>query len=168
MGAARGREGKEWRPHGRDFDSRAHQETLLRIFDAVRSAADWGDESLMRILAQHPKGNKASLRNGESGFFAKIELVLAYKELTAAGALPFERETLRRLRMKPVRTSSGVAPVTVLTKPAGCPGRCSGQHAQELSAERAGRAAGGAMRLRSVPAGDHAADRFQIDGARGG
>ncbi len=33
---------KEWRPHGRDFDSRAHQETLLRIFDAVRSAADWG------------------------------------------------------------------------------------------------------------------------------
>ncbi len=115
---------KEWRPHGRDFDSRAHQETLLRIFDAVRSAADWDDESLMRILAQHPKGNKASLRNGESGFFAKIELVLAYKELTAAGALPFERETLRRLRMKPVRTSSGVAPVTVLTKPAGCPGRC--------------------------------------------
>ena len=31
---------------------------------------------------------------------------------------------MRRLQMKPVRTSSGVAPVTVLTKPAGCPGRC--------------------------------------------
>ncbi len=44
--------------------------------------------------------------------------------MTAAGVLPFEREVVRRLQMKPVRTSSGVAPVTVLTKPAGCPGRC--------------------------------------------
>ncbi len=115
---------KEWRPHGRDFDIRSHQEMLLRIFDAVRNAADWDDESLMRILAQHPKANKTSLASGESGFYAKIELVMAYKELTAAGVIPFERETLRRLQMKPVRTASGVAPVTVLTKPAGCPGRC--------------------------------------------
>jgi elongator complex protein 3 len=44
--------------------------------------------------------------------------------MTDAGELPFEREVLRRLQMKPVRTSSGVAPVTVLTKPAGCPGKC--------------------------------------------
>jgi elongator complex protein 3 len=115
---------KAWRPHGRDFDIAVHQETILRIFDAVRSAADWDDDALMRILAQHPKADKVSLAAGESGFYAKIELVLAYKELTARGVLPFERETLRRLQMKPVRTSSGVAPVTVLTKPAGCPGRC--------------------------------------------
>lgn len=115
---------KEWRPHGRDFDIPAHRETLLRIFDAVRSAAEWDEDAIMRILAQHPKANKASLPNGESGFYSKIELVLAYKELTAAGVFPFERETLRRLQMKPVRTASGVAPVTVLTKPAGCPGRC--------------------------------------------
>jgi elongator complex protein 3 len=115
---------KVWRPHGRDFNISAHQETLLRIFEAVRGAAEWDEETLMRILAQHPKANKAALQNGESGFYAKIELVLAYRALTAEDALPFERETLRRLRMKPVRTSSGVAPVTVLTKPAGCPGRC--------------------------------------------
>jgi elongator complex protein 3 len=31
---------------------------------------------------------------------------------------------LRRLQLKPIRTSSGVAPVTVLTEPAGCPGDC--------------------------------------------
>ena len=70
----------------------------------------------MRILSQHPRDSK--------GYFSKIELVSGYRQLTAAGELPFEREMLRRLRMKPIRTSSGVAPVTVLTKPAGCPGHC--------------------------------------------
>ena len=59
-----------------------------------------------------------------NGYFSKIELVTAYRQMTAAGILPFERAVLRRLQMKPVRTSSGVAPVTVLTEPAGCPGRC--------------------------------------------
>jgi elongator complex protein 3 len=115
---------KVWRPHGRDFDVSAHRKTLLLIFEAVRNAAEWHEETLMRILAQHPKRNKASVQSGESGFYAKIELVMAYKAFIAEGVLPFERETLRRLQMKPVRTSSGVAPVTVLTKPAGCPGRC--------------------------------------------
>ena len=31
---------------------------------------------------------------------------------------------MQRIRMKPMRTQSGVAPVTVLTAPAGCPGQC--------------------------------------------
>ncbi|HEY53602.1 MAG TPA: tRNA uridine(34) 5-carboxymethylaminomethyl modification radical SAM/GNAT enzyme Elp3, partial [Caldilineae bacterium] len=35
-----------------------------------------------------------------------------------------DRELLRRLTRKPVRTHSGVAPVTVLTKPFPCPGQC--------------------------------------------
>lgn len=64
------------------------------------------------------------MADGEHGFFSKIELVTAYQQLTALGELPFERHVLRRLQMKPVRTASGVAPVTVLTQPAGCPGRC--------------------------------------------
>jgi elongator complex protein 3 len=61
---------------------------------------------------------------GENGYYSKIDLVQAYKQLTSTGELPFERHVLRRLQMKPIRTLSGVAPVTVLTKPAGCPGRC--------------------------------------------
>ncbi len=118
-----------WRPHGRDFDVSQHKDVLLAIFEAVRRSEQWDGHSLMRILAQHPRANKASgaagaLAEGLSGFYSKIELVTAYKQLTESGELPFEREVLRRLQMKPVRTSSGVAPVTVLTKPAGCPGRC--------------------------------------------
>ena len=35
-----------------------------------------------------------------------------------------EEEFVARLRMKPVRTASGVAPVTLLTRPYPCPGEC--------------------------------------------
>lgn len=94
------------------------------IFAAVRRAQQWDGHSLSRILAQHPRADKASVEAGENGYYSKIDLVHAYKQLTATGELPFERHVMRRLQMKPVRTSSGVAPVTVLTKPAGCPGHC--------------------------------------------
>lgn len=121
QGASRGR---PWRPRGSNFDARRYRETLLAIFEAVRVAPEWDADSLPRILAQHPRGDKPTPADDENGFFSKIELVTAYKQLTAAGELPFERHVLRRLQMKPVRTASGVAPVTVLTRPAGCPGRC--------------------------------------------
>ncbi len=99
---------------------RQHQDALLAIFAAVRAAPSWDQHTLLRILARHGRDGKGAV----SGYFSKIELVTAYQQLTAAGALPFERGVLRRLQMKPVRTSSGVAPVTVLTEPAGCPGCC--------------------------------------------
>ena len=98
----------------------------LAIFDEVRQVERWDTDVLMRILARHPRDGKALASDdaAATGFFAKIELVKGYQQLTAAGLLPFERTVLRRLQMKPIRTSSGVAPVTVLTEPAGCPGHC--------------------------------------------
>jgi elongator complex protein 3 len=114
--AGQGVKKREWRPRGHGFDVAAHREALLAIFDSVRRAPTWDHNSLTRILAQHPRDDK--------GYFSKIELVTAYEQLAADGVLPFERWVLRRLQLKPVRTSSGVAPVTVLTEPAGCPGRC--------------------------------------------
>lgn len=92
----------------------------MAIFAAVREAPSWDQHALLRILARHGRDGKGPV----PGYFSKIELVTAYQQLTAAGVLPFERAVLRRLQMKPVRTASGVAPVTVLTEPAGCPGRC--------------------------------------------
>jgi elongator complex protein 3 len=111
-----GEKAREWRPRGHGFDAAMHRGALMAIFDSVRSASTWDHDALTRILAQHPRDSK--------GYFSKIELVMAYEQLVAAGALPFERWVLRRLQLKPVRTSSGVAPVTVLTEPSGCPGEC--------------------------------------------
>lgn len=58
------------------------------------------------------------------GMLSKAALVAAYMEMTASGELQPDKELLERIRMKPVRTLSGVTTVTVLTKPYPCPGKC--------------------------------------------
>jgi len=73
-----------------------HRETLLSIFEAIRSARRWDNDSLPRILAQHPRPDKGPGEGAEGGYYSKIELVTAYKALTAAGDLPHERAVLRR------------------------------------------------------------------------
>lgn len=106
------------RPKATDtvIDLERHGAALLAIVEAVRVAPVFNEKRLRQILRRYP-------RDGV-GFFNKTELVAGYRALCAAGQAPFERQTLYRLQMKPVRTQSGVAPVAVLTQPAGCPGNC--------------------------------------------
>ncbi len=61
---------------------------------------------------------------GGRGFLAKHALVAAYYQRVEKGELQADPDLLARIRMKPVRTLSGVATITVLTKPAPCPGEC--------------------------------------------
>jgi len=57
--------------------------------------------------------------------FSKDELIFAYQKLAGtAGIPPFSPKFIDLIKMKPVRTMSGVTPVTVLTKPFPCPGQC--------------------------------------------
>lgn len=58
------------------------------------------------------------------GYIGKYALVAAYNEMVESGELEADGELLARIRMKPVRTLSGVTTVTVLTKPYPCPGKC--------------------------------------------
>jgi elongator complex protein 3 len=58
------------------------------------------------------------------GILSKAALVAAYLEMTTAGGQAPDNDLLERIRMKPVRTLSGVTTVTVLTKPYPCPGKC--------------------------------------------
>jgi len=60
----------------------------------------------------------------EGGLLSKDYLVHAYRQLVDSGEWQPEASLLRRIRMKPVRTLSGVTTVTVLTKPYPCPGKC--------------------------------------------
>lgn len=98
------------------LDVDLYRTDLLAIIGAVRAAPQCDAAVLRHILRRHP-------RDG-SGFFSKGDLLAGYRALVEAGELPYERETFNRLQMKPVRTQSGIASVAVLTKPAGCPGRC--------------------------------------------
>ncbi len=90
---------------------------LLIFFDAVRAAPKLTPTQLNALMVKHVHD-----ANGNS--IAQTKIVAAYKELTAQGVIPFERNLFERLRMKPTRTISGVAPVAVLTGPYPCPADC--------------------------------------------
>jgi elongator complex protein 3 len=82
-----------------------------RVVDDVRRGRGLGDS-----LRAH------ALTGG--GVLGKSFLVAAYNEMLTDGTLTADTSLLEQLRMKPVRTLSGVTTVTVLTKPYPCPGKC--------------------------------------------
>ena len=109
---------QEWQ-RKRSFDPAAHRNALSAIFREVLAVqeSEWDPSRTLRsILARYPKDGK--------GFYAKSNLVAGFRLLIDEGEIDPDPLLLDRIRMKPVRTSSGVAPVTVLTAPAGCPGQC--------------------------------------------
>jgi elongator complex protein 3 len=69
-----------------------------------------------RALRRHP--------SPAGGYLAKHVLVAAYRKLVKEGEWEEDPGLLERIRMKPIRTLSGVTTVTVLTKPYPCPGKC--------------------------------------------
>jgi elongator complex protein 3 len=81
---------------------------------------------LRDLLAGEPLRNalRAHPLSGGEGFLAKYTLVAAYRDMIEQGELEESPVLLAQIRMKPIRTLSGVTTVTVLTKPSPCPGRC--------------------------------------------
>jgi elongator complex protein 3 len=82
-----------------------------RVMDEIQDG-----RGVMDALRKHP------LQDG--GYLGKYVLVAAYHEMVRTGEIHEDAGLLERLRMKPVRTLSGVTTVTVLTKPYPCPGKC--------------------------------------------
>jgi elongator complex protein 3 len=102
-----------WRDYR--FSPEEHEGELLAIIRAIERLPEV--KNLDRILRRHPKKG-ASL-------FSKSELIAGYRHLKSRHPdLGDPRGFLEKVRMKPVRSLSGVTPVTVLTKPFPCPGKC--------------------------------------------
>jgi elongator complex protein 3 len=100
---------QEW---GRAREYTEKQLDLARvILEEVRAG-----KSVQRAVRRHPQP--------EGGYLAKHVLVHTYRELTRSGEWRHDPGLLRRIRMKPGRTLSGVTTVSVLTKPYPCPGKC--------------------------------------------
>ena len=87
------------------------KELARAVLDEIRRGRD-----VTKTLRSYP------LRDG--GYLNKSMLVSTYNEMVAAGELDEDARLLERIRMKPMRTLSGVTTVTVLTKPYPCPGKC--------------------------------------------
>ena len=71
--------------------------------------------SLLEAVRRHPE---------QAGHVSKSALVAAYYLLVNSGDWEADEAMLASIRLKPVRTLSGVTTVTVLTKPYPCPGNC--------------------------------------------
>lgn len=89
---------------------------FLKIFKEIEQRKTWGENSLQKILKKYPKDGK--------GLYRHDELVEAYNNAVQSQDLNSSNIIEDRIRMKPTRTHSGVATVTVLMKPYPCPGQC--------------------------------------------
>src|SRR5512138_3638569 len=87
------------------------KELARTVLEEIRDGRD-----VTKTLRSHP------IPGG--GYLNKSMLVTIYNEMVAAGELEEDARLLERIRMKPMRTLSGVTTVTVLTKPYPCPGKC--------------------------------------------
>ncbi len=106
--------GKKFKP---PVDVAVYREPLVAILHEVVQRPNLTHDDLIRLLKAHPKDGR--------GLFSKNDLIQAYRELAGSAGLPsFDAAVVARLRTKPIRTMSGVTPVTVLTKPFPCPGEC--------------------------------------------
>jgi elongator complex protein 3 len=110
---------QEWLSKRAGYDPARHSAQLYAIFQQILQVPEqeWDHrKSLTPILARFPKEGK--------GLYSKANLIAGYRHLVAEGDIEPDPLLEKRITMKPMRTQSGVAPVTVLTAPAGCPGKC--------------------------------------------
>lgn len=100
-----------------DFIPEDYEQELRAIIGELIAEPAIDADAIARAVKRHPKDGKYT--------FSKSEIIRGFRWFAKSSG--WEREAPRfieRLRAKPVRTESGVAPVTVLTKPFPCPGEC--------------------------------------------
>jgi len=64
------------------------------------------------------------VKENKGEIFHNLYLIKAYNDLLGEGKINENKGLLSLIQKRSVRTMSGVAPVTVMTKPFPCPGRC--------------------------------------------
>ena len=100
-----------------DFDPTSHRRELVAIIDEIAAHPALDARAIDRILKKYPRSG--------TGFFSRSEIIAGFRSFGSSRRRDLDEEGfVRRLRLRPIRTQSGVTPVTVLTKPYPCPGQC--------------------------------------------
>lgn len=105
--------------HKQSLDIHQHRDPLIAILKALIEAPQpLTDTQFNKLVRRYPVPG--------GGMYARSHLVAAYRAWAGTHGLPDYHDDIiiERLRAKPIRTASGVTPVTVLTKPFPCPGTC--------------------------------------------
>ena len=92
--------------------TKAELTLALAILEELKQGVD-----LNTAQREHP-------RPDGGGFIPKHALVAVYSQMVDSGTWEEDETLLRKIRMKPTRTLSGVTTVTVLTDDQPCPGNC--------------------------------------------
>lgn len=90
-------------------------EPVEGLIEALLESPELSEKALQVLFRRFPRA--------PGKLFRKSEVIEAIRRRGPHRGWPVESLTAR-LRLKPIRSQSGVLPVTVLTKPFPCPGRC--------------------------------------------
>lgn len=71
----------------------------------------------------HAFKNRFAVAN-KTSYPSNAELIQAYRKLMDRGELPEDRDFMKVLRKRSIRSLSGIASITVITKAFPCPGKC--------------------------------------------
>ncbi|MEZ4279596.1 MAG: tRNA uridine(34) 5-carboxymethylaminomethyl modification radical SAM/GNAT enzyme Elp3 [Myxococcota bacterium] len=118
------RTGGRFRSRGpdRDFDPRPVRDSLLPLLREIaalpgESGGALAAEVLDPLLRRHPRPG--------GGYFSRSEMIAGLRVFAGEGEPGLDPVRLaRRVQRRPVRSQSGVTPLTVLTQPFPCPGQC--------------------------------------------
>jgi len=99
------------------FNPLLHQERLLPLLKEINQLSHVSQRQYARLVKKYTTdGGK---------IFSKEQLIYAARMFEKQKIGKFNTDQLiAKIKMKPTRTLSGVAPITVLTKPFPCPGKC--------------------------------------------
>ncbi len=99
------------------FEPERHERELVAIIREIETLPASDCSALNPILRRYPRDGK--------GLFSRSQLIAGFRHFAPREGFRIDEPAfLRRVRMRPVRTQSGVTPLSVLTKPFPCPGRC--------------------------------------------
>ena len=106
----------------RDFDPRPLRAAMIPLLREIADLPAQRVEPLTAdlldpLLRRHPKPG--------GGYFSRSELIAGYRAFAGEPGLGLDEGHFRlRVQRRPVRSQSGVTPLTVLTQPFPCPGQC--------------------------------------------
>lgn len=90
---------------------------IISLLRELEQNLDKSIEDLLRLIKKYQKT--------DGTHWSYSEIIEEYKKLAGTDGLKkYNPKLVEKILLKPVRTISGVAPVTVLTKPYPCPGKC--------------------------------------------
>ena len=101
---------------GKKNETRIYTEQELHLA-ALTLAEIAAGVDVFKAIRHHPL-------EGGAGFLSKHTLITAYRNQVKDGTRQEDPRLFKLIRLKPMRTLSGVTTVTVLTKPFPCPGNC--------------------------------------------